>query len=256
MITWIFAVDESWNIGYEGDMIYWIKKDLKRFRQLTWGKAMLMGRNTFEALPGVLENREHYVLTTRENYEREGITVLKDRGEALELVKSKETFLIGGARVATDFLDETTDAYITEIKASGKAFDTSLPNLNTHGFHALWRTPLYFENALPFTYAYYTREPGYDFSLKEEKKGDERIFSTYRDGKKVGEVIVKEDWILSLKGEGKHFLEKTLCEVLHILVGEGLEVLYAKRDNNREPFILMGFDDEEFEDKYILRVKE
>lgn len=253
MITWIFAVDEGWNIGYQGDMIYWVQKDLRRFRQLTWGKAMLMGRRTFEALPGVLENREHYVLTSREDFNVEGVTVLRNKAEALDAIRNKEAFLIGGAKVASDFLEETKDAYITEIKATGKDFDTSLPNLSTHGYHVLWRTPLYREGELSFSYAYYTREPAEDFTLKREE-GEEITYRALMDDRDMGTCTVHENWILSLEAKEDHLAEKLLCEVLHQLV-EDYDVIHAKRENQRRPFILMGFDDEEVEDQYILRIK-
>lgn len=74
----IFAVDNNWNIGYNGDMLFKISEDLKRFKEITVGNIIIMGRKTFESLPykKALPNRINIIITRDKEYKGENIMVV------------------------------------------------------------------------------------------------------------------------------------------------------------------------------------
>ncbi len=134
----IFAVDNNWNIGYKGDLLYKISKDLRRFRRITEGNIIIMGRKTFESLPDKkpLPNRINIVITRNKEYKGEGIIVINSIEELYPLLKEinpnneMETFIIGGGEIARQTLDKCNKAYITKIFKTFEKVDTSMPNLD------------------------------------------------------------------------------------------------------------------------------
>ena len=100
MISIIAAVAKNRAIGFENKLIYWLPNDLKRFKALTTGHTIVMGRKTFESLPkGALPNRRNVVLT-RTTKELPGCDVYPSLEEALKSCKPDEDiYIIGGARV-------------------------------------------------------------------------------------------------------------------------------------------------------------
>jgi dihydrofolate reductase len=89
--------------------------DLKRFKSLTMGSAMIMGRKTFESLPGLLPGRRHVVLTRHRGWKAEGAEVAHDVGEALRLAAGQPVSVIGGADVFAAFLPLADRIELTEI---------------------------------------------------------------------------------------------------------------------------------------------
>ena len=100
MISIIAAVAKNRAIGFENKLIYWLPNDLKRFKALTTGHTIVMGRKTFESLPkGALPNRRNVVLS-RTTKELPGCDVYPSLEEALKSCKPDEDiYIIGGARV-------------------------------------------------------------------------------------------------------------------------------------------------------------
>lgn len=131
----IFIVDENWNIGVNGDMLYKTKVDLDHFRNITEGHVLLMGRKTLEALPGGrgLKNRINIVLSRDKNYQAENIVLvnsIEDMEREVEKYPDKKIFLIGGENLVNQLFDYCTYAYITKINHKFENFDTSIPNLD------------------------------------------------------------------------------------------------------------------------------
>jgi len=130
----IAAVDRKWGIGREGKLLQPIPEDMRFFKQMTWGKVVVMGRTTFTSLPGQkpLSNRVNIVLTTDLDFEREGIITCHTGAELLALVSSyppDNVFIIGGESVYRQFLPYCTEALITKIEQSYPA-DTYFGNLD------------------------------------------------------------------------------------------------------------------------------
>ena len=101
----IVARADNGVIGRDGKLPWHLPADLKRFKALTMGKPMIMGRKTFESLPGLLPGRRHIVLTRDRNWQADGAEVVHDVAGALALAGDEAT-VIGGAEIFELFLDK------------------------------------------------------------------------------------------------------------------------------------------------------
>lgn len=126
----IVAVDENWAIGKDGDQLVYLKEDLKRFRTLTSGHTVILGRKTLATFPGgrPLKNRRNLILSRNPHFQAEGAEVFPS---VEELVKQadEDAFVIGGASVYEQLLPYCDTAYITKIHAAFPA-DTYFPDLD------------------------------------------------------------------------------------------------------------------------------
>ena len=127
----IVAVDENWAIGKGGDQLVYISADLKRFRQLTTGHPVILGRKTLATFPGgrPLKNRRNLILSATPGYAVEGAEVYAD-ADSLLANAPEDAFVIGGESVYRTLLDKCDTAYVTKILASYPA-DRYFPNLDT-----------------------------------------------------------------------------------------------------------------------------
>nr|AIA11989.1 Dihydrofolate reductase [uncultured bacterium] len=98
-ITLLVARARNGVIGRDGRLPWHISADLKRFKALTMGSAMVMGRKTFESLPGVLPGRRHIVLTRDPNWTAHGAETARSIPEALDLAGEERVSVIGGAEI-------------------------------------------------------------------------------------------------------------------------------------------------------------
>ena len=129
MISIIAAVAKNRAIGFENKLLYWLPNDLKRFKALTTGHTIIMGRNTFESLPkGALPNRRNVVLS-RTTKELPGCDVYPTLKEALESCKPEEDiYIIGGARVYEQAIQFADRLCLTEIDDTPKEADAFFPD--------------------------------------------------------------------------------------------------------------------------------
>ena len=95
----IYARAANGCIGKDGALPWHLPADLKRFKALTMGKPMIMGRKTFESLPGLLPGRRHIVLTRRERWDSSGAEVVRSVEEALSVAGGGDVSVIGGAAI-------------------------------------------------------------------------------------------------------------------------------------------------------------
>ena len=97
MINIIVAATLDGAIGLRGDMLYYIRPDLQRFKALTTGHTVIMGRKTFESLPkGALPNRRNIVITRQTDFRAPGAELAHSLHEALNMAGGEEIFIIGG----------------------------------------------------------------------------------------------------------------------------------------------------------------
>ncbi len=152
----IVAVDNRWGIGREGDLLFRVSDDLKRFRALTEGHTVLMGRKTLESLPKQrgLPNRRNMVLTTNRAYTAENVETVHSPAEAV-LLAPEDCWLIGGASVYRELLPVCQRVYVTRIDGDGGA-DVFFPDLE---HDRRWRLDkkgdVQEENGLRFRYEEY-----------------------------------------------------------------------------------------------------
>jgi dihydrofolate reductase len=124
LITLIVARADNGVIGRDGKLPWHLPADLKRFKALTMGKPMIMGRKTFESLPGLLPGRRHIVLT-RGDWSAAGAEVAHDVESALALA-GDEAFVIGGADVFAVFEPIAHRWELTEVHDAAEG-DTMMP---------------------------------------------------------------------------------------------------------------------------------
>lgn len=117
-IVLIYARASNGVIGQDNRLPWHLPADLKRFKALTMAKPMIMGRKTFESLPGLLPGRRHIVLTRRHDWSPEGAEVVGSVDEALEAAKQSQTdeiMVVGGAAIYDVFRPMADRIEVTEI---------------------------------------------------------------------------------------------------------------------------------------------
>lgn len=154
----IVAVDENWGIGKDGDQLCYISADLKRFKALTTGHPVILGRKTLATFPGgrPLKGRRNLVLSHDKTLQIQGAEVYHDM-ELLLAQAPEDSFVIGGGSVYRALLEKCDRVYVTKILHSFPA-DTWFPNLDKD---PAWRVreeegPLE-EGELSFRYVTYER---------------------------------------------------------------------------------------------------
>lgn len=117
-VTLIAAIDENSVLGKDNQLIWHLPEDLKRFKRLTSGHAIIMGRKTFESLPKALPNRHNIVVTRNQNYFKEGVTVCHSLEAAIEYAKNDDQpFVIGGGQVYEQAIELADVIELTKIHA-------------------------------------------------------------------------------------------------------------------------------------------
>ena len=122
----VVAVADNGVIGADGAMPWHLPADLRRFKALTMGKPMVMGRKTFESLPGLLPGRRHVVLTRDKHWDEDGAEIARSVDEALRMANSAHVAIVGGAEVYRLFLPLAARIELTEIHADPEG-DTRFP---------------------------------------------------------------------------------------------------------------------------------
>ncbi len=154
----IVAVSQNWGIGRDGQLLFRISTDLQRFKALTTGHTVVMGRKTLESLPGGrgLPNRRSLVLTRRDNFTPDRAEVVRSLEEAVALA-GDEAFVIGGQEVYAQLLPYCTRVYVTKVFADAPA-DAFFPNLDQDPH---WKpvsvSEVLEENGLKFQYVEYEK---------------------------------------------------------------------------------------------------
>ncbi len=134
MIKLIVAVDNNFGIGYKNELLFRVKEDLKRFRELTTGHFVVMGRKTYESLPKALPERVNVVITRNKNYNPKNISVIveQDINKILSYYistgqQTKDLWVIGGAEIYEAFLPFADEVHLTMIHKEAKSVDTYFP---------------------------------------------------------------------------------------------------------------------------------
>ena len=158
-VSIIVAADERDGIGYRGRIPWHLPADLRRFKSLTMGHHLIMGRRTFESIGGALPGRTTIVLSRDPGYRAEGCLTARSLAEALELAAARgerEAFICGGATVYREALGAADTLYLTRVHAEFQA-DTRFPGFDparwvqvAAEFH-----PSDAENPYPFTFLEY-----------------------------------------------------------------------------------------------------
>ncbi|MBE1528059.1 dihydrofolate reductase [Sphingopyxis sp. OAS728] len=119
-ITLVLARAANGVIGADGKMPWHLPADLRRFKQITMGRPMIMGRKTFDSLPAILEGRRHIVLTRDPEWQDEGAEPVATIEEALKLANAPHVMVIGGAEIYRLFLPLADRIELTEVALEPK----------------------------------------------------------------------------------------------------------------------------------------
>jgi dihydrofolate reductase len=158
MLTIIAAASENNALGKDNQLLWHLPEDFKRFKTLTSGHYIIMGRKTFESFPKPLPNRTHIIITRQPNYQApEGCVVVSSLEKAMELCPAnEEAFVIGGGEIYQQALDVVDKIDVTRLHTTIDA-DTFFPEIDTN----IWK--LVFE----------------EFHPKDEKHNYDFTFLTY-----------------------------------------------------------------------------
>lgn len=140
MLSIIVAVGNDNAIGKDNNLLWHIPEDLKRFKRITDGKTIIMGRKTFESLPRVLPNRFHVVLTRDESFtvDHEDVKVIHSLEEIKPYINSEEeAFIIGGGEIYKLLMPYAQKLYLTRVYKSYDA-DTFFPNIDMNEWTAIY----------------------------------------------------------------------------------------------------------------------
>jgi len=131
MITMITAAGKNNELGKDNDLLWHLLDDFKRFKQLTTGHHIIMGRKTFESFPKPLPNRTHIVITRNKNYKKEGAVVVHSMDEALKVSeKDTQPFIIGGGEIYNMGLSIADKIELTRVHATFEDADTFFPEFS------------------------------------------------------------------------------------------------------------------------------
>lgn len=164
----IVNVCENWGIGKDGNLLVSISADLKRFRQITTGKTVILGRKTLSTFPGgkPLKNRTNLILS-KSGISVEGAEVFPNLPSLLNRLEGRDldqVSVIGGASVYTALLPYCDRAYVTKTLLSPEA-DTFFPNLDELENWAVEKAePVLEENGIQFQYIDYVNSSPLAFS--------------------------------------------------------------------------------------------
>ena len=155
----IVAVDENWAIGRNGEQLLYISEDLKRFKALTMGHPVILGRKTLATFPGgrPLPGRENLIMSTTMETAPEGARVFRDLDSLLRAARS-DSFVIGGETVYRQLLPYCDTAYLTLFHRSFEA-DAFFPDLDADPAWVLSEEEGPFERSegLAYTFRTYRR---------------------------------------------------------------------------------------------------
>ncbi|WP_298892379.1 dihydrofolate reductase [uncultured Psychroserpens sp.] len=136
-LTIIVAAGENNAIGKDNDLIWHLSDDLKRFKLLTNGHHIIMGRKTFESFPKPLPNRKHIVITRQDNYKvPDGVIVVNNMSDALDAARNdKQPFIIGGGEIYKQSMALADKIEITRVHHSFENADTFFPEIDA----SIWK---------------------------------------------------------------------------------------------------------------------
>ncbi|MCS6818886.1 MAG: dihydrofolate reductase [Chitinophagales bacterium] len=139
-ISLVAAIGKNRELGAKGKLLWSLPDDMKRFRQITTGHHVLMGRKTFESIPPnfrPLKNRTNIVLTRNPNFTAQGCFIVSSLGEAIALASGngeQELMVIGGGEIYKQALPLATTLYLTIVEQEFPEADTFFPAWNTSNY--------------------------------------------------------------------------------------------------------------------------
>jgi dihydrofolate reductase len=156
------AIADNGVIGAEGALPWHIPGDLRRFKALTMGQPMVMGRKTFESLPGLLPGRRHIVLTRDKRWDEDGAEIARSPEQALAMANAPHIAVVGGAEIYRLFLPLADRIELTEVHLKPEG-DTRFPGFDRGEWHESFRQHHPADGKVPaFDFVTLLRKPATD----------------------------------------------------------------------------------------------
>ena len=156
-LTIIVAFDAKRGIGINNTLPWRLPEDLARFKRITTGHAIIMGRKTFDSIGRPLPNRRNIVLTRNTQWKQAGVEVVNSLQQALELIGDQAAFVIGGADIYAQALPFCSQLLTTEIEQD-VACDAFFPAIDAQVWKETERETHYSEaNAFSYAFVTYTK---------------------------------------------------------------------------------------------------
>jgi len=159
MISIIVAVSEDWGIGKDNELLWHISEDLKRFKRLTTGNTVVMGKKTWESLPRrPLPGRKNIVLTDNPKEIIENAVTCYSIEDALSKSSpDEEVFIIGGGSIYRQFMTRADRLYITHVHKKAPA-DIYFPEIDLNIWKVTEEEEFVSDEGIPYTYTVYGRK--------------------------------------------------------------------------------------------------
>lgn len=250
----IVAVDEKHGIGKDNKLLFTFEEDLKRFKQITSGHNIVMGRNTFLSLPkGALPNRKNIVVSDQLDESFVGATTVDSLQAAIDACDmDKDVFIIGGASIYRQMFPYTDELYMTLIDKTFEA-DTFFPLLDLFEWEIDWNEPFMVtttEEAISINFVHYIRKPGYkvkqvimirkDLGMSRGKIGAQVAHASIAAILRYGEWKSHDTLVLTLpKPTVKWLADKFTKVCLEVNSQDELLELYSQAENNGLPVSLI-----------------
>lgn len=157
-ISLIVAMASNRAIGLNNEMPWHLSADLKKFKKITMGSPILMGRKTFESIGRPLPGRQNIIISRNKDYQQPGCLVFKSIEEAIASCQQQdEIFIIGGATFYQAALPLADKLYLTEINKSFTA-DTFFPVIDRNDWKELTREDISDDPTVDFSYSFISLE--------------------------------------------------------------------------------------------------
>ncbi len=158
-ISIIAAIGKNNELGKNNDLLWRISEDLKRFKRITSGHTVIMGRKTFNSINNKpLPNRRNIVITSNTSLSFPNINIVHSIEKAIELSKSdNEAFILGGAEIYKQFIPYAYRMYLTRVHRAYDA-DTFFPSFDLSGWNVLERTDITDDEKAGVDYSFFTYE--------------------------------------------------------------------------------------------------
>ena len=163
MLSIIVAFGDNYEIGQDGTMPWHLPEDLKHFKEVTSGATILMGRRTFQSLPGVLPKRQHIIITADPSFTKDHKRVRISHDLEAELraaqKSDEEIFIIGGGQIYKQALPFADRLYLTFVHASYPNADTYFPEIDWSQWEEIERSEMMTEEETktPFEFVNFRR---------------------------------------------------------------------------------------------------
>ncbi|MBC5626551.1 dihydrofolate reductase [Clostridium sp. NSJ-49] len=161
MISLIVAIAQNNVIGGDNKLLWHISDDLKRFKKITSGNTIVMGRKTFESLPEVLPNRKHIILTRDKNYtvDNPSVEVIHNINDIINNFKNSpvEVFIIGGGEIYNQFINSVDKIYLTKVFKNFEG-DTTFPEIDYNNWNITFESEIFTDEKSNINYQFINLE--------------------------------------------------------------------------------------------------